>query len=70
LNYNPYDTVTASPVSGIKTFWRRLKTKTISYKKPKTQKGIEVNRTVDYKDLVFVSSTSDIYLFPLQRETS
>lgn len=66
FNYKPYDTVTASPVSASlkNIFGEDWKTKTISYK-TKNSKGIEVNRTVDYKDLwhLLSVSTSDIYLF-------
>jgi CRISPR-associated endonuclease Csn1 len=66
FNYKPYDTVTASPVSASlkNIFGEDWKTKTISYK-TKNSKGIEVDRTVDYKDLwhLLSVSTSDIYLF-------
>jgi CRISPR-associated endonuclease Csn1 len=66
FNYKPYDTVTASPVSASlkNIFGEDWKTKTISYKTINS-KGIEVNRTVDYKDLwhLLSVSTSDIYLF-------
>ncbi len=71
FNYKPYDTVTASPVSASlkNIFGEDWKTKTISYK-TKTSKGIEVNRTVDYKDLwhLLSVSTSDIYLFQYAKE--
>lgn len=71
FNYKPYDTVTASPVSASlkNIFGENWKTKTISYK-TKNSKGIEVNRTVDYKDLwhLLSVSTSDIYLFQYAKE--
>jgi CRISPR-associated endonuclease Csn1 len=71
FNYKPYDTVTASPVSASlkNIFGEDWKTKTISYK-TKNSKGIEVNRTVDYKDLwhLLSVSTSDIYLFQYAKE--
>jgi CRISPR-associated endonuclease Csn1 len=71
FNYKPYDTVTASPVSASlkNIFGDDWKTKTISYK-TKNSKGIEVNRTVDYKDLwhLLSVSTSDIYLFQYAKE--
>lgn len=71
FNYKPYDTVTASPVSATlkNIFGDDWKTKTISYK-TKDSKGIEVNRTVDYKDLwhLLSVSTSDIYLFQYAKE--
>jgi CRISPR-associated endonuclease Csn1 len=71
FNYKPYDTVTASPVSASlkNIFGEDWKTKTISYK-TKNSKGIEVNRSVDYKDLwhLLSVSTSDIYLFQYAKE--
>ena len=71
FNYKPYDTVTASPVSASlkNIFGEDWKTTTISYK-TKNSKGIEVNRTVDYKDLwhLLSVSTSDIYLFQYATE--
>ncbi len=71
FNYKPYDTVAASPVSASlkNIFGEDWKTKTISYKS-KNSKGIEVNRTVDYKDLwhLLSVSTSDIYLFQYAKE--
>ncbi|PRZ28184.1 type II CRISPR RNA-guided endonuclease Cas9 [Flavobacterium granuli] len=71
FNYKPYDTVTASPVSASlkNIFGEDWKTKTISYK-TKNSKGIEVNRSVDYKDLwhLLSVSTSDIYLFQYGKE--
>nr|WP_315165406.1 type II CRISPR RNA-guided endonuclease Cas9 [uncultured Flavobacterium sp.] len=71
FNYKPYDTVTASPVSASlkNIFGEDWKTKTISYK-TKNSKGIEVDRTVDYKDLwhLLSVSTSDIYLFQYAKE--
>ncbi|QKJ64375.1 type II CRISPR RNA-guided endonuclease Cas9 [Flavobacterium sp. M31R6] len=71
FNYKPYDTVTASPVSASlkNVFGEVWKIKTISYK-TKNSKGIEVNRTVDYKDLwhLLSVSTSDIYLFQYAKE--
>lgn len=71
FNYKPYDTVAASPVSASlkNIFGEDWKTKTISYK-TKNSKGIEVNRTVDYKDLwhLLSVSTSDIYLFQYAKE--
>lgn len=71
FNYKPYDTVSASPVSASlkNIFGEDWKTKTISYK-TKNSKGIEVNRTVDYKDLwhLLSVSTSDIYLFQYAKE--
>ena len=71
FNYKPYDTVTASPVSASlkNIFGEDWKTKTISYK-TKNSKGIEVNRTVDYKDLwhLLSVSTSDIYLFQYAKD--
>jgi CRISPR-associated endonuclease Csn1 len=71
FNYKPYDTVTASPVSASfkNIFGEDWKIKTISYK-TKNAKGIEVSRTVDYKDLwhLLSVSTSDIYLFQFAKE--
>lgn len=71
FNYKLYDTVAASPVSASlkNIFGEDWKTKTISYK-TKNAKGIEVNRTVDYKDLwhLLSVSTSDIYLFQYAKE--
>lgn len=71
FNYKPYDTVAASPISASlkNIFGEDWKTKTISYK-TKNLKGIEVNRTVDYKDLwhLLSVSTSDIYLFQYAKE--
>ncbi len=71
FNYKPYDTVAASPVSASlkNIFGENWKTKTISYK-TKNSKGIEVDRTVDYKDLwhLLSVSTSDIYLFQYAKE--
>lgn len=71
FNYKPYDTVTASPVSASlkNIFGDDWKTKTISYK-TKNSKGIEVNRTIDYKDLwhLLSVSTSDIYLFQYAKD--
>lgn len=66
FNYKPNDTVSGCPVSASlkNIFGEDWKTKTISYK-TKNAKGIEVNRTVDYKDLwhLLSVSTSDIFLF-------
>ena len=71
FNYKPYDTVTASPVSASlkNIFGDDWKTKNISYKTINS-KGIEVSRTVDYKDLwhLLSVSTSDIYLFQYAKE--
>lgn len=71
FNYKTYDTVTGSPVSASlkNIFGENWKTKTISYK-TKNSRGIEVNRTVDYKDLwhLLSVSTSDIYLFQYAKE--
>lgn len=71
FNYKPYDTVAASPVSASlkNIFGEDWKTKTISYN-TKNSKGIEVIRTVDYKDLwhLLSVSTSDIYLFQYAKE--
>ncbi|TRX11340.1 type II CRISPR RNA-guided endonuclease Cas9 [Flavobacterium gawalongense] len=71
FNYKPYDTVAASPVSASlkNIFGDDWKTKIISYKS-KNAKGIEVNRTVDYKDLwhLLSVSTSDIYLFQYAKQ--
>ena len=71
FNYKPHDTVTASPVAASfkNIFGEDWKAKTISYK-TKNSKGIEVNRTVDYKDLwhLLSVSTSDIYLFQYAKE--
>ncbi len=71
FNYKPYDTVTASPVSASlkNIFGDDWKTKTISYK-TNNAKGIEVNRTVDYKDLwhLLSVSTSDVYLFQYAKD--
>ena len=71
FNYKTYDTVTGSPVSASlkNIFGENLKTKTISYK-TKNSRGIEVNRTVYYKDLwhLLSVSTSDIYLFQYAKE--
>lgn len=71
FNYKPYDTVAGSPVSAAlkNIFGEDWKNKTISYK-TKNSKGIEVNRTVDYKDLwhLLSVSTSDVYLFQYAKE--
>ena len=71
FNYKSYDTVTANPVSASlkNIFGESWKTKTISYQ-TKNSNGIEVNRTVDYKDLwhLLSVSTSDIYLFQYAKE--
>lgn len=71
FNYKPYDTVAASPVSASlkNIFGDDWKTKNISYKTINS-KGIEVSRTVDYKDLwhLLSVSTSDIYLFQYAKE--
>ena len=71
FNYKPFDTVAASPVSASlkNIFGDDWKTKTITYKTKKS-KGIEVNRTVNYKDLwhLLSVSTSDIYLFQYAKE--
>jgi CRISPR-associated endonuclease Csn1 len=65
FNYKPNDTVSGSPVSASlnNIFGEDWKTKTISYES-KNAKGIEVDRTVTYKDLwhLLTVSTSDIYL--------
>jgi CRISPR-associated endonuclease Csn1 len=71
FNYKTYDTVAGSPVSASlkNIFGENWKTKTISYK-TKNSKGIEVNRTVDYKDLwhLLSVSTSDVYLYQYAKE--
>ncbi len=71
FNYKPFDTVAASPVSASlkNIFGDDWKTRTILYK-TKNSKGIEVNRTVDYKDLwhLLSVSTSDIYLYQYAKE--
>jgi CRISPR-associated endonuclease Csn1 len=71
FNYKPFDTVAGSPVSASlkNIFGDDWKTKTISYQ-TKNSKGIEVNRTIDYKDLwhLLSVSTSDIYLYQYAKE--
>ena len=71
FNYKPFDTVAGSPVSASlkNIFGEDWKTKTISYK-TNNSKGIEVERTVDYKDLwhLLSVSTADIYLFQYAKE--
>nr|WP_232226250.1 type II CRISPR RNA-guided endonuclease Cas9 [Flavobacterium sp. ACAM 123] len=71
FNYKPTDTVSGSPVSTsfknvIGEDWR---IKTFTYP-TLNSKGIEVNRTVDYKDLwhLLSVSTSDVYLYEYAKD--
>ncbi|WP_418262811.1 type II CRISPR RNA-guided endonuclease Cas9 [Flavobacterium faecale] len=71
FNYKPTDTVAGCPVCAslknvIGEDWR---IKTFSYP-TLNSKGIEVNRTVDYKDLwhLLSVSTSDIYLYEYAKD--
>lgn len=71
FNYKPTDTVAACPVSAslknvIGEDWR---IKTFTYP-TLNSKGIEINRTVDYKDLwhLLSVSTSDIYLYEYAKD--
>lgn len=71
FNYNPIDTVSGCPVSAslkniIGEDW---KTKTFQYQTTNS-KGIEVSRTVDYKDLwhLLSVSTSDVYLYEYAKD--
>ncbi|MBC5836652.1 type II CRISPR RNA-guided endonuclease Cas9 [Flavobacterium muglaense] len=71
FNYKPTDTVAGSPVCAslknvIGEDWR---IKTFTYP-TLNSKGIEVNRTVDYKDLwhLLSVSTSDIYLYEFAKD--
>ena len=71
FNYKPFDTVAGSPISASlkNIFGDDWKTKTTSYK-TKNSKGIEVIRSVNYKDLwhLLSVSTSDDYLFQYAKE--
>lgn len=71
FNYKPTDTVSGCPVSASlkNVIGEDWKVKTFTYK-TLNSKGIEVRRTVDYKDLwhLLSVSTSDIYLYEYAKE--
>lgn len=71
FNYKPTDTVSGCPVSASlkNVIGEDWKAKTVTYQTTNSQ-GIEVSRTVDYKDLwhLLAVSTSDIYLYEYAKD--
>lgn len=71
FNYKPTDTVSGCPVSASlkNAIGENWKTKAVTYQTTDS-KGIEVSRTVDYKDLwhLLSVSTSDIYLYEYAKD--